>query len=67
MIGKGFDYFTTTLSISPLKNSAKLREIGLNVPIVTRVFYALKEKGIDFINEHLEEIKQAPTRINKNK
>ena len=25
------------------------------------------EKGIDFINEHLEEIKQAPTRINKNK
>lgn len=26
---RGFDYFTTTLSISPLKNSAKLREIGL--------------------------------------
>ncbi|MFQ9515300.1 MAG: epoxyqueuosine reductase QueH [Eubacterium sp.] len=25
---KGFDYFTTTLSISPLKNSAKLNEIG---------------------------------------
>ena len=25
------------------------------------------EKGINFINEHLEEIKQAPTRINKNK
>lgn len=24
----GFDYFTTTLSISPLKNSAKLNEIG---------------------------------------
>ncbi len=29
------------------KNGEKLREIGLNVPIVTRVFYALKEKGID--------------------
>ncbi len=28
---KGFDYFTTTLSISPLKNSAKLREIGLEL------------------------------------
>ena len=28
-------------------NAEKLREIGLNVPIVTRVFYALKEKGID--------------------
>lgn len=25
---KGFDYFTTTLSISPLKNSQKLNEIG---------------------------------------
>lgn len=28
---KGFDYFTTTLSISPLKNSKKLREIGLEL------------------------------------
>lgn len=27
----GFDYFTTTLSISPLKNSAKLNEIGLKL------------------------------------
>lgn len=25
---KGFDYFTTTLSISPLKNASKLNEIG---------------------------------------
>ena len=25
------------------------------------------EKGIDFINEHLEEIRQAPTRLSKNK
>ena len=25
---KGFDYFTTTLSISPLKNATKLNEIG---------------------------------------
>ena len=24
----GFDYFTTTLSISPLKNAQKLNEIG---------------------------------------
>lgn len=24
----GFDYFTTTLSISPMKNAAKLNEIG---------------------------------------
>lgn len=28
---KGFDYFTTTLSVSPLKNSKKLREIGLEL------------------------------------
>ncbi|MCI5870336.1 MAG: epoxyqueuosine reductase QueH [Dorea sp.] len=27
----GFDYFTTTLSISPLKNAAKLNEIGLQL------------------------------------
>lgn len=27
----GFDYFTTTLSISPLKNSVKLNEIGLKL------------------------------------
>lgn len=26
-----FDYFTTTLSISPLKNAAKLNEIGLDL------------------------------------
>lgn len=29
------------------KNADALREIGLNVPIVTRVFYELKKKGID--------------------
>lgn len=29
------------------KNGEMLTKIGLNVPIVTRVFYALKEKGID--------------------
>lgn len=28
---KGFDYFTTTLSISPLKNAVRLREIGLEL------------------------------------
>ncbi len=27
----GFDYFTTTLSISPLKNAQKLNEIGLSL------------------------------------
>ena len=27
----GFDYFTTTLSISPMKNAQKLNEIGLRV------------------------------------
>lgn len=28
---KGFDYFTTTLSISPMKNAQKLNEIGENL------------------------------------
>ena len=27
----GFDYFTTTLSISPLKNAQKLNEIGIRL------------------------------------
>lgn len=27
----GFDYFTTTLSISPMKNAAKLNEIGVKI------------------------------------
>ena len=27
----GFDYFATTLSISPLKNAAKLNEIGTRI------------------------------------
>lgn len=28
---QGFDYFTTTLSISPLKNAEKLNEIGMRI------------------------------------
>jgi hypothetical protein len=28
---EGFDYFTTTLSVSPHKNAAKLNEIGLRL------------------------------------
>ena len=40
----GFDYFTTTLSISPLKNSAKLREIGLEL----EEKYAVKNLPSDF-------------------
>lgn len=28
---RGFDYFTTTLSISPLKNAEKLNEIGVRI------------------------------------
>lgn len=36
----GFDYFTTTLSISPLKNSAKLNEIGHNLE---------KEYGVEYL------------------
>ena len=36
----GFDYFTTTLSISPLKNAEKLNEIGLELE---------KEYGISYL------------------
>lgn len=39
----GFDYFTTTLSISPLKNSAKLNEIGYNLGVEYGVEYLLSD------------------------
>ena len=39
----GFDYFTTTLSISPLKNSAKLNEIGHKLGIEYGIEYLLSD------------------------
>jgi len=36
---KGFDYFATTLSISPLKNAAKLNEIGERLAAEYQVAY----------------------------
>lgn len=39
----GFDYFTTTLSISPLKNAQKLNEIGLAVGKAARVPYLVSD------------------------
>ena len=39
----GFDYFTTTLSISPLKNGAKLNEIGHKLGIEYGIEYLLSD------------------------
>lgn len=39
----GFDYFTTTLSISPLKNAQKLNEIGIEVGESYGVKYLLSD------------------------
>ena len=39
----GMDYFTTTLSISPLKNAAKLNEIGLKLEEEYGVRYLLSD------------------------
>ncbi len=39
----GFDYFTTTLSISPLKNAAKLNEIGMKLEEEYGVKYLLSD------------------------
>lgn len=45
---KGFDYFTTTLTISPLKNAAKLNEIGADLAVKYGIKYLpsdFKKKG----------------------
>ena len=39
----GFDYFTTTLTISPLKNAGKLNEIGLKLAEETGVPYLVSD------------------------
>ena len=39
----GYEYFTTTLSISPLKNAAKLNEIGLKLS--RRVWRGISDVG----------------------
>ena len=40
----GYDYFTTTLSISPLKNAAKINEIGRELEET----YGVKHLSSDF-------------------
>lgn len=40
---KHFDYFTTTLSISPLKNAEKLNKIGLHLAEIYEVEYLLSD------------------------
>ncbi len=40
---KGFDYFTTTLSISPLKNAQKLNEIGQELALTYHTSYLLSD------------------------
>ena len=39
----GFDYFTTTLSISPLKNAQKLNEIGIRLGEEYGVAYLMSD------------------------
>ena len=42
-VEKDFDYFTTTLSISPMKNAGKLNEIGLELEKIYSVKYLLSD------------------------
>ena len=42
-VAGGFDYFTTTLTISPLKKSVKLNEIGYNLGMEYGVGYLLSD------------------------
>ncbi len=39
----GFDYFTTTLSISPLKNAQKLNEIGIRLSEAYGIAYLMSD------------------------
>lgn len=40
---KGFDYFTTTLTISPLKNASKLNEIGERLAAENNINYLVSD------------------------
>lgn len=42
-VKRGFDYFTTTLTISPLKNSVKLNSIGLELEKKYGISYLLSD------------------------
>lgn len=42
-VAGGFDYFTTTLSISPMKNAQKLNEIGIRVGEEYSVKYLISD------------------------
>lgn len=56
----GYDYFTTTLSISPLKNAGKLNEIGIHLEEAYGVKYLLSDfkkkngykRSIELSKEH---------------
>lgn len=56
----GYDYFTTTLSISPLKNAGKLNEIGIRLEEIYGVKYLLSDfkkkngykRSIELSKEH---------------
>ena len=59
-VAGGFDYFTTTLSISPMKNAQKLNEIGQRVGEEYGVQYLLSDfkkkngykRSIELSHEH---------------
>ena len=47
-VAGGFDYYTTTLSISPLKNAQKLNEIGIRVGKE----YGVEKRSIELSKEY---------------
>ena len=59
-----FDYFTTTLSISPMKNAVKLNEIGMRLAEEYQVAYLLsdfkKKNGYKRSIEIIEGIRTLP-------
>ena len=59
----GFDYFCSTLSISPMKNAAKLNEIGLGLPAPQRMAYALIDAGAPLSADELYSIDSLASEI----
>ena len=62
MNGGKLEMFDTVENV--FSQGERLREMGLNVPIVTRIFSLLKEKGVD-VNPNVFTVEQAVAELKR--